>query len=336
MPHTKKDSPFPLVGSRGKSPEELRNFVERSKEVIETDAARQELVDQLENLVRTNLDRIASKYRERGEKAAVQEIMSLLPCGQKTPGLKEECRRLIRDLAPASTDDDSDADPWDRVNIDDLDRVDLKQLGFPADWWLPWDLALKWQTSGYPIRPSREAVAQWVKLIRGSAVAASVSGDGPRRDRLLAQLANDLELVRLHFPALVPDQAQPKNNQKEGGGCPANEPGVVPNPLAHKQGKGGGKLPEARHSVDFRSVHWFGTDYQFTQGQARIIEILWAAWENGTSDVGHFTLINEAKLNADRITDVFKEKGRHHPAWGSMIVSNQGSKGTCRLQEPSK
>lgn len=35
----------------------------------------------------------------------------------------------------------------------------------------------------------------------------------------------------------------------------------------------------ARHSSDFRSVHWYGTDYTFTKEQARVVEQLWQEWE---------------------------------------------------------
>jgi hypothetical protein len=94
-------------------------------------------------------------------------------------------------------------------------------------------------------------------------------------------------------------------------------------------------LPPARHSPDFRSVHWFGTDYAFTAAQAAVVAVLWQAWENGTPDVGHRYLLDTAKLNNDRLLDVFKEKGRNHPAWGSMIRSGVGSRGSARLYPPT-
>jgi hypothetical protein len=89
-----------------------------------------------------------------------------------------------------------------------------------------------------------------------------------------------------------------------------------------------------RHSKDFRSVHWFGTLYCFTEAQASIVAALWEAWANDTPDVGHRTLLAAANLNGDRLPDVFKEKGQPHPAWGTMIRSGVGSKGTARLCPP--
>lgn len=94
-------------------------------------------------------------------------------------------------------------------------------------------------------------------------------------------------------------------------------------------------LSPTRHSQDFRSVHWYGTDYSFTDAQAAIVRLLWEAWENGTPDVGHRSLLETAKLSSDRLPDVFKEKGQYHSAWGSMIQSNVGSKGSARLCAPA-
>jgi hypothetical protein len=91
----------------------------------------------------------------------------------------------------------------------------------------------------------------------------------------------------------------------------------------------------ARHSPDFRSVCWYETDYSFTENQAGIIRVLWEAWENGTPDVGHRCLLSQAGIDSARVQDVFKNKGQSHPAWGTMVVTSETTKGTCRLHEPS-
>jgi hypothetical protein len=93
-------------------------------------------------------------------------------------------------------------------------------------------------------------------------------------------------------------------------------------------------LPPARHSSDFRSVHWYGTNYLFTEAQSKVVAILWKEWENETPNVGHRTLLAKAGSDSDRLQDVFKEKGKPHHAWGTMIVTG-GSKGTYRLQAPA-
>jgi hypothetical protein len=85
---------------------------------------------------------------------------------------------------------------------------------------------------------------------------------------------------------------------------------------------------EARHSPDFRSIHWFGVDYQFSGNQAACIRVLWKAWENKTPDVGQDRILEAAECVSKRLADVFKR----HPAWKTLIVSK--SRGTYRLQPP--
>lgn len=48
---------------------------------------------------------------------------------------------------------------------------------------------------------------------------------------------------------------------------------------------------EAKHSPDFRSVNWFGTEYHFTATQAACVSVLWDAWTNGTPEIGGDTLL---------------------------------------------
>jgi hypothetical protein len=90
--------------------------------------------------------------------------------------------------------------------------------------------------------------------------------------------------------------------------------------------------PATRHSVDFRSVHWHGVDYQFTATQASIVRLLWEAWEAGTPDVGQETLLEGAGSDGNRLRDLFHRGAEIHPAWGTMIVSF--ARGTYRLAEP--
>jgi len=88
---------------------------------------------------------------------------------------------------------------------------------------------------------------------------------------------------------------------------------------------------EAKHSLDFRSVHWFGTDYDFTGQQAAAVKVLWQAWEVGTPDVGDATVLSTCESEGKRLKDVFK----NNPAWNKMIVKG-GTRGAHRLAEPAK
>jgi len=88
--------------------------------------------------------------------------------------------------------------------------------------------------------------------------------------------------------------------------------------------------PKALHSLDFRSVKWFGTEFTFTSYQAACVKVLWKAWENGTSEVGGDTILLNAECENKRLKDVFKG----HPAWGKMIKPGS-TKGAYQLIEPT-
>jgi hypothetical protein len=106
--------------------------------------------------------------------------------------------------------------------------------------------------------------------------------------------------------------------------APAREPASSPQ---------GAPSPSARHSRDFRSVHWFGADHFFTPTQAACVKVLWEAWENGTPDLGQDSILEhpEVEAESERLVDVFKG----HPAWGTMIAKGQTA-GAYRLAEPSE
>lgn len=134
--------------------------------------------------------------------------------------------------------------------------------------------------------------------------------------------------VRANFPEHEVDRvALILRNPKTGKRTKAS----MPVPRAARNGALQSKiaLPGARHSPDFRSVRWFGTDYTFTPMQAAVVSQLWEAWEQETPDVGGQYLLENAGLEANRFDLVF----RGHPAWKTMIGSI--TKGSYRLCEPS-
>jgi len=86
-----------------------------------------------------------------------------------------------------------------------------------------------------------------------------------------------------------------------------------------------------RHSPDFSCVVWYGAEYTFTPNQAKCVKSLWEAWENGTPDIHHQQILEDAGLdNAKRLVDVFK----NHPTWKTLIVSTR--KGVYRLNAENK
>ncbi len=90
------------------------------------------------------------------------------------------------------------------------------------------------------------------------------------------------------------------------------------------------EVNDARHSIDFASVNWFGTPYTFTTNQAACVRVLWEAWKNKTPVLGGLTIIDAAGV--DRSDERFDLVFRDNPAWGTMIVSP--SKGRYCLKAP--
>ncbi len=85
----------------------------------------------------------------------------------------------------------------------------------------------------------------------------------------------------------------------------------------------------SRHSADFRSVLWHGTNFSFTKMQAGIVKVLWEARDGGTPDVGAETLLEAVDAKASRLVDVFRDNS----AWGTFIVDGS-TKGAKRIADP--
>jgi hypothetical protein len=84
-------------------------------------------------------------------------------------------------------------------------------------------------------------------------------------------------------------------------------------------------------SSDFRSVHWFGTDYEFTATQAACVRKLFEAYANKAPVLGQDSILESADSACSKLGDVF-DKGKH-PAWGTMIVAGK-TKGAFQLAKP--
>lgn len=87
------------------------------------------------------------------------------------------------------------------------------------------------------------------------------------------------------------------------------------------------RLSPTRHSADFRSVRWFGKNYEFSPAQSLIVQALWHAWLNGTPRMGAKSLIRAANMVSDKVSDLFKD----HRAWNKMICTD--NKGNYWLSE---
>ncbi len=114
--------------------------------------------------------------------------------------------------------------------------------------------------------------------------------------------------------------------------------GPVPKVMREEPARELGPKEKATHSPGFRAVNWFGVEYFFSPMQARVVAMLWAAWQEGTGggQVEQDALLLGAESDQQRLRDLF---GRgDHPAWGTMIVpalDHGGAVGCFMLQPPA-
>lgn len=90
-------------------------------------------------------------------------------------------------------------------------------------------------------------------------------------------------------------------------------------------------LPARRASPDFRSIHWDGHPYKFTELQAAVVKVLWEAWESGLPELAQETLRTAAHVDTDRLSELF----RKNIAWGKVIFEGS-TQGTLRLGHKSE
>lgn len=92
--------------------------------------------------------------------------------------------------------------------------------------------------------------------------------------------------------------------------------------------------PAPTHSPDFKSVAWYGREYQFTPPQAACVQVLWRQWLSGTPIVRDQLVLEIARVKARSLKDVFKAPPGN-AAWGTMIADGD-RRGTVRLAEPAE
>lgn len=96
--------------------------------------------------------------------------------------------------------------------------------------------------------------------------------------------------------------------------APQQRPPAAPNPAPQRPAR------RPTHSPDFRLVVWNDRRYPFSEVQARIVRVLWEAWEGDEQlDVAQDVLLREAGSVASRLVDLF----RRHGAWNDLIVSDR-------------
>jgi hypothetical protein len=94
----------------------------------------------------------------------------------------------------------------------DFRQYALIELGFCWNWWLPLELASKWQTPAYPAQATPEAVQLWQLYLQEKAAANVIAAEAPHKrsktfasnaQRLWDGIIQDLELLRRYDAQLV-------------------------------------------------------------------------------------------------------------------------------------
>ena len=158
----------------------------------------------------------------------------------------------------------------------------------------------------------------------------------PRWERIVEGFAARLKELNVYDPHRILIYAKKEALRWDMPAPPAAPAGAVGREATGRLGAPR-PLPPARHSPDFSSVHWFGTDYEFNHMQAQAVSELWHAWERGTPGLHYKTILTEIKSDSARLVYLFRDPrgpNGYHPAGGTLIVHVEGKKGVYRLREP--
>jgi nucleoside phosphorylase len=86
----------------------------------------------------------------------------------------------------------------------DFRQAEMVSLGFAWDWWLPLELARKWQSMVYPAVRTPEAVSQWLAYMHECVSCANLGHAlRPASGRLEEQIDVDVGLLRSMDPSLT-------------------------------------------------------------------------------------------------------------------------------------
>jgi hypothetical protein len=120
----------------------------------------------------------------------------------KFPLVRERNSRIARDEAEGQ-------------NLD-FQQTALVKLGFAWNFWLPYNLAVNWQSPVYPTVHSLDAVSQWQTYMHEAAGAATVAGNTDLANDLLRRMAHDESLLRqFESSASTLESAFPPKKQDE-------------------------------------------------------------------------------------------------------------------------
>ncbi len=88
--------------------------------------------------------------------------------------------------------------------------------------------------------------------------------------------------------------------------------------------------PRPKRRENFHQVYWPGRGtFTLSRLQARIVETLWDAQEQGRPSVSQAELLRNADSDCTRLRDLF----RRSPAWGALVLQDPERPGYYRLPE---
>jgi hypothetical protein len=90
-------------------------------------------------------------------------------------------------------------------------------------------------------------------------------------------------------------------------------------------------VPTFAQSPDYRTIKYNGKDYELTEKQAMIVQVLHDAWQRGMPSVPKSTLLAAIEAETSRVLDYF----RGSPLWKTLVVS-AGRRGMYKLSLPRK
>jgi hypothetical protein len=79
---------------------------------------------------------------------------------------------------------------------------------------------------------------------------------------------------------------------------------------------------------DYRTVNWRKKTFNFREQEAKVVKML---HEAGSRGLAHSSILQRLDTTQLRVRDIFKNKGKMHPAWNTLIVSKKQRDNVYRL-----
>ena len=147
-------------------------------------------------------------------------------------------------------------------------------------------------------------------------------------DEMIAFKGLETKLKELHFETVIKPQLRiADSNRRAMDGDfippPSQEPKLKPEDIAKTKEKlkAKGKESEVNPLGDYTLFKSF----EFTRKQAQAIKYMYEQQAKGKYSIFKIDILKAAKSDSTILRDLFKSKGKLHPAWGTLIQRTQNS-----------